>query len=239
MIGENLRKVREEKGFGVNQLSRMSGVNASYISALERGEKKNPGVAILKKLCDAMDISLEYLMDYEVLKHVALTTLDAETEDSHRRKKTNKTDNPARTVQQFKDHLSTPRFIPIPIVGSIRAGKPIFAEDNYLGTIPVMDNVLKRDGVYFGLIVKGDSMNLEFTEGTTLVIEKTPCLENGQIGVVRIDGLEATVKKIVINGSMITLIPMSTNPEHIPHMYNLETDDIEIIGKVIQAIKTY
>jgi repressor LexA len=98
---------------------------------------------------------------------------------------------------------------------------------------------LKSDSMYFGLKVKGDSMNLEFNEGTTLIIEKTPCIENGEIGVVRINGFEATVKKVVLNNDMITLIPMSSNPEHIPQMYNLKTDDVEIIGRVKQAIKTY
>lgn len=130
-------------------------------------------------------------------------------------------------------------FIPIPIVGTIRAGEPILAEDNIQGYIPVLKNSLKLDGDYFALKVKGDSMNMEFNEGTILIVEKTPYIENGEIGVVRIDGLEATVKKVVINGEMITLIPMSTNQEHIPQMYNMENDDIEIIGRVRHAMKSY
>lgn len=130
-------------------------------------------------------------------------------------------------------------FIPIPIVGTIRAGEPILAEDNIQGYIPVLRNSLKLDGDYFALKVKGDSMNMEFNEGTILIVEKTPCIENGEIGVIRIDGLEATVKKIVINGEMITLIPMSTNQKHIPQMYNMKNDDIEIIGRVRHAMKSY
>ena len=131
------------------------------------------------------------------------------------------------------------QFIPVPIVGVIRAGQPILAEDNIQGYIPVLKNSLKLDAEYFALKVKGDSMNLEFNEGTTLIVEKTPCIENGEIGVVRIDGLEATVKKVVLNNDMITLIPMSTNPIHIPQMYNIAADDIEIIGKVKHAMKSY
>lgn len=137
-----------------------------------------------------------------------------------------------------KIDIST-QFVPIPIVGVIRAGQPILAEDNIQGYIPVLKSSLKLDGTYFALKVKGDSMNLEFNEGTILIIEKTPCIENGEIGVIRIDGLEATVKKVVLNNEMITLIPMSTNSMHIPQMYNIKTDDIEIVGKIKQAIKTY
>jgi repressor LexA len=82
-------------------------------------------------------------------------------------------------------------------------------------------------------------MNLEFKEGSVLVIEKTNFIENGEIGVVLIDGLDATVKKIVKNDNMITLIPMSNNPDYTPTMYDIIKDEIQIIGKVKHAIKSY
>jgi repressor LexA len=141
--------------------------------------------------------------------------------------------------EEFETIDISTQFIPVPIVGIIRAGQPILAEDNIQGYMPVLKSSLKIDAEYFALKVKGDSMNLEFNEGTTLIIEKTPCIENGEIGVIRIDGLEATVKKVVLNNEMITLIPMSTNPIHIPQMYNIRTDDVEIIGKVKHAMKSY
>lgn len=62
MFGKNIKSIRESKNIGVNELSRLSGVNASYISALERDEKKNPSVAILEKLALALDVTLEDLM---------------------------------------------------------------------------------------------------------------------------------------------------------------------------------
>ena len=142
-------------------------------------------------------------------------------------------------TEEFEILDMSTQFIPVPIVGTIRAGQPMLAEDNIQGYIPVLKNTLKLDAEYFALRVKGDSMNLEFNEGAILVIEKTPCIENGKIGVVRVDGIEATVKKIVLNNEMITLIPCSTNPIHIPHMYNIRTDDVEIIGRIRHAIKTY
>lgn len=65
MFGKNIKNIRESKGYGVNELSRLSGVNASYISALERDEKKNPSVAILEKLALALEVSIEDLMKTE------------------------------------------------------------------------------------------------------------------------------------------------------------------------------
>ncbi|WP_026887672.1 helix-turn-helix domain-containing protein [Clostridium beijerinckii] len=65
MFGENIKKIRESKKIGVNELSRLSGVNASYISALERDEKKNPSVMILNKLATALDIAVDDIMKSE------------------------------------------------------------------------------------------------------------------------------------------------------------------------------
>lgn len=130
-------------------------------------------------------------------------------------------------------------FVNIPIVGSVRAGKPILAQDNIEGynLVPRRDLCTGKD--YFYLRVQGDSMNLEFNDGTLLLIEKTPWVENGTIAVVLIDGLEATVKKVIQNENMITLIPMSSNPEHLPHMYDVVKDQIQIVGRVKQATKVY
>lgn len=127
----------------------------------------------------------------------------------------------------------------IPMLGTIRAGLPILAEENLLGYYPVLKSQIQRDKEYFILRVKGDSMNLEFNEGSMLLIEKTPCIETGEIGVIRINGYEATVKKVAIDKNIITLIPCSNNPEYTPKIYDLEKDNIEIIGKVKQAIKEY
>ena len=127
----------------------------------------------------------------------------------------------------------------IPMLGTIRAGLPILAEENLLGYYPVLKSQIQRDKEYFILRVKGDSMNLEFNEGSMLLIEKTPCIETGEIGVIRINSYEATVKKVAIDKNIITLIPCSNNPEYTPKIYDLEKDNVEIIGKVKQAIKEY
>ena len=56
MIGNNIKKVREAKGLGLNQLAKLAGVNASYLSALERGEKKNPSTQLINKLSKALQV---------------------------------------------------------------------------------------------------------------------------------------------------------------------------------------
>src|SRR5699024_2622454 len=111
-------------------------------------------------------------------------------------------------------------FASVPVVGAVSAGKPQFAADDIEEYMPVLKTYIKPGKDYFFLNVKGDSMDLEFAQGSRLLIERTNHLENGQIGVVIVNGDEATVKKISINESSITLIPLSTNPEHLPVTYN-------------------
>jgi repressor LexA len=129
----------------------------------------------------------------------------------------------------------------INVYGTISAGEALFAEQYIEGTMPVLSSLLDRSKEYFFLKVKGDSMNLEFTEGTLVLIERTTSVENGQIAAVLIDAEEATVKKVSVseNANTVTLIPLSSNPEYVPTTYERWIDRVRILGRVVQAVKVY
>jgi transcriptional regulator with XRE-family HTH domain len=59
MIGDNIKKIRESKSIGVNELARIANVNASYISAIERNEKNNPSIKILNKIASSLGVSMD------------------------------------------------------------------------------------------------------------------------------------------------------------------------------------
>lgn len=65
MIGDNLKRIRKSKNMGVNELSRMSGVNASYISALERNIKTNPSMDMLNKIAEVLEVSIDMFFGNE------------------------------------------------------------------------------------------------------------------------------------------------------------------------------
>lgn len=71
MIGENIKKIRENQNISINELSRITGVSAGYISSLERGEKKNPSQEILKKISDGLNVSMSSFFNEneEKIKH--------------------------------------------------------------------------------------------------------------------------------------------------------------------------
>lgn len=122
----------------------------------------------------------------------------------------------------------------IPVVSKISAGEPIHAEENIESYISI-PNAKENT---FGLIVSGDSMDKEFKDGDIVVVEKDAVVENGQIGVVHINGYNATVKRIKYNDDDIILIPESNNNEHVPKIFN-RNDHIHIVGRVVGVYKQY
>lgn len=121
----------------------------------------------------------------------------------------------------------------IPIVGRVAAGMPILAEQYIEGYI---DIDIKGNGEYFGLRVSGDSMNAaKIHDGDVVVVKKQPEVECGQIAVVIVNGYDGTVKRYYQNGSMVTLMPQSTNPEHQPQMYNLNDTEITVVGRIVES----
>ena len=122
----------------------------------------------------------------------------------------------------------------IPVVSKISAGEPIYAEENIENYISIPNAKPNT----FGLIVSGDSMNREFKENDIVIVEKDAPVENGQIGVVMINGYDATLKRIKYDDDKIILIPESNNNEHLPQIYNVN-DEITIVGRVVGVYKIY
>lgn len=55
-FGENLRKLRKEKGLTVRKLSELSGVAHSYLSQVETGKRGVPKVETLEKIAVGLNI---------------------------------------------------------------------------------------------------------------------------------------------------------------------------------------
>lgn len=126
----------------------------------------------------------------------------------------------------------------IPVVSQISAGLPIYSEENLIDYTYIATKNLSADKELFGLKVSGDSMDKEFKDGEVVIVEKDSVVENGQIGVVQINGYNATVKRVRYNDDQLILLPESNNNEHLPQVYN-DTDDVKIIGRVVASQKIY
>lgn len=62
-IGKKLKDWRIEKKLSQTDLSKKSGVSQSQISSIESGLKENPGIITMKKLADALEITVEDLLE--------------------------------------------------------------------------------------------------------------------------------------------------------------------------------
>lgn len=122
----------------------------------------------------------------------------------------------------------------IPVLGYVRAGLPIEAIENVIEYIDISSEMAAR-GEYFGLKVVGDSMSPRICQDDIVIVHKQNYIENGEIGVVLINNLDATVKKVIKNGTGLTLIPF--NNEYEPLVFTAEeivTLPVTIIGKVVE-----
>ena len=121
----------------------------------------------------------------------------------------------------------------IPVLGRISAGLPMFAEEHIEGYEYAPSTYIKEGNNYFYLKVHGDSMNLKFNDDDLVLVQKQDTLENGDIGVILVNGYDATVKRYKEENNLIMLEPMSTNPENTVQVYDPRKIKIKVIGKVV------
>ena len=118
------------------------------------------------------------------------------------------------------------KIIPMPLVGQVRAGAPVLAEECVEDVYPFSADFIGDDDCFL-LTVKGDSMkNAGIYEGDMLVVRQQNTAENGEIVVALIDD-EATVKRYFLEDTAVRLQP--ENDEYEP----IYTRNCKILGKVV------
>ena len=131
----------------------------------------------------------------------------------------------------------------IPIIGKVAAGKPIFANENiegYLPIDPLMYNLTSSNGFFF-LQIQGESMNKLIKNGSYALIKKQDYAENGDVIVAIVNGDdEATVKRYKqLNEQFIMLEPVSEDSSFQPITIDLKSTKFSIIGKVVGDFKRW
>jgi repressor LexA len=122
--------------------------------------------------------------------------------------------------------------VPVPLVGVVKAGPAMLAEENVLGDVMVDGSVAGR-GRCFALRVSGDSMlDAGMAEGDIIIVRQQQVAESGEI-VVALMGDESTVKRLSIRGDRIELRPENNeNKQYHPTVIGPD-DEFSILGKVV------
>jgi repressor LexA len=117
----------------------------------------------------------------------------------------------------------------VTLVGVVKAGPAMLAEENRLGEVMVASSLVGRSPC-FALTISGDSMkDADMRDGDVVIVRRQPIAENGEIIVALIDD-EATVKRLETNDGMVRLLP--ENRKYKPIEVQPDTD-FRVLGKVI------
>ena len=134
----------------------------------------------------------------------------------------------SRAIEVVADTWRRKKMIPMPLVGAVRAGEPITADEHTESVYPLPAELIGKDNNCFMLIVRGDSMiNAGIHEGDYLIVSEQVDAQDGDIVVALIGNEDATVKRFYKEEDHIRLQP--ENDEYQP----IIAKEVIIRGKVI------
>lgn len=128
--------------------------------------------------------------------------------------------------QEIKNDKQT-----FPLLGIVKAGYDYLASENIVGHVNIDKEVSDPEN-YFALKVTGNSMEPVLYEDDIVVVHRQNDLESGQVGIIIIDGEEATVKKVIKYAEHIELVAFNS---YCPTKKLTKNDKFKIIGRVVEA----
>lgn len=211
-LGRQIKYYRKKVGLTQVQLAEKANISRSYLGDIE-GSRYNASLDTLYAIASALGVGIAELLgpDKRLLRQGGASGGEADPGP----------------------------FIPatgtVPILGVIRAGQPLLAEEHIEGYMPVMVN---KPEEYFCLRVTGDSMTgAGIVPGSKVLIHRQTCAENGQIVVCRVNGNDATLKRFKQQGETVILLPENSlyEPLILP-CSDFDSGEAELIGVVKQII---
>jgi len=173
--------------------------------------------------------SLRQSADEMGVSHAAISQLITALEKKEILKRDGRYSRTIHLLNPIRKTAGIMRWREIPIVGDIAAGLPLYAQQEWGGSV-VIDSTLYRGPNLFALWVKGDSMrDAAILNGDLVICEPRQFAEDGEIVVALINQEEATVKRFFRRKKYIELRP--ENPAYKPVRYDF--NEILVQGKVV------
>lgn len=224
-LGELIQEYRNKNNLSQRQFALACGVSNGFISMIEKNINPNtqesitPSIKKLKQIADAMHLTL-----MELCSLVDDIPIELINENLSQNNELSKSENFSKGIT-------------IPVLGYVRAGYPIYAEENIIDYEEISTTMAAK-GEFFGLRICGNSMEPRMFEGDVVIVRKQPDIENGEIAVVLVNGDEGTVKKVIRSENGIMLVPLNSNCSYEPHFYSneeIENCPVIIAGKVVEV----
>lgn len=135
----------------------------------------------------------------------------------------------------MKPIIGDDNMIQIPVLGTIKAGIPIEAQQEILEYIEIPKTWIRGGKQFYGLKISGDSMFPKYQENDIVVFEDSRNYDiesaKNKDCAVMVNGNDATFKKVLLSEEGITLVPYNTGVYDIS-MYSKD----DIINKPIRII---
>lgn len=232
-LGEFLKEIRNQKNMSLRDFSAILGISHTYLNKLElgydsrSGKPVSPTIEVLKQISKALNLDLSILLEasgYLERFH------DSESSNQKLLNVNLKSFDNNDITNVRKGHK-------IPVLGKVAAGIPIEAIENYdSDEWEEIPEEMATSADYFALKIEGKSMEPKFSEGDVVIVKKQDDVESGEIGVVIVNGSDATVKKVVKqdNGIMLVASNQSVYPLKFYDINSVENLPVRIIGKVVE-----
>lgn len=210
------RECRERTIYSQKQVAMILGVKPPQLSKWESGSGK-PSRENCVKLAKLYNVSTDYLLGL--------------SDDSDRAPEIQKPDQvPPKPVRPGQKE-----YISIPVLGSIPAGIPFEAIEDIIDWEDLAVEDTAPGKKYFGLKIKGDSMEPEYRSGDTIIVQQQVDCNSGDDCVVMVNGYDATFKRVRLQENGLTLQPLNSKYE--PRFFNAkEIQDlpVRILGVVVE-----
>lgn len=122
----------------------------------------------------------------------------------------------------------------IPVLGYVRAGIPIEAVQEILDYEEIPES-MAASGEHFALRVTGDSMEPRICDGDVVIVRRQSDVDSGDVAVVLVNSMDATIKKIIKKGTSISLVPFNPNYDvTIFSAQEIALLPVTIVGKVVE-----
>lgn len=212
-FARNIKALREDSGLTQVELGKKLETESMTISRWERSEIVRPHPKTVEQLCEYFGVSSGDLL----------------SENGYYAK--------TRGVSTISPRPATGS---LPIVGAAHAGDPSPAYELDGGTLDCPEEYC-REGNFF-IRINGDSMDRQLVDGTYALIDVHAQVKSGDIALVKVNGDDATVKRVKLLDGIAVLEPDSSNPSHRRRMIDSSDPDspeVRILGKVVYAVTRF
>jgi repressor LexA len=216
-MANRIKELRLNNKLTLLELAEKLGVSESTVQRYESGRIVNIKYDTMEKLANILGVEPDYLMGWNDRQRASVEINNAKERNFFHNK-------------LFKDGT-------IPVLGTVPCGSPMQALDLIdMNDVVEIEKSLSQTGEYYGLRAKGTSMLPKIEEGDIMIIHAQSNIESGQVAIVRVNGDEATCKRIKKYRDGVELIGI--NPTFEPRFFSNEeiiSKPVEIVGRVIEV----